>query len=281
MIRNTFCHIPRISLRREAEFWNNGIHSWQDLLDADSLPMSKKMRDHLINHLEESAGSLQQGDSHYFADGLATKEHWRLFPDFRHSMAYLDIETTGMDSWNHAITTIALYDGSEIHTYIQGENLPEFKRDIRKYEVIVSYNGKCFDVPFLQNYFQFHIDHAHIDLRYVLKSLGYSGGLKSCERQMGISRHDLEGVGGAFAVLLWREYERTQNLRALETLLAYNIQDVLSLEVLLAEAYNLKILNTPFKVSHRLPIPVSPAIPYSPDVELIERLKEENQWEWE
>ena len=49
---------------------------------------------------------------------------------------------------------------------------------------IVSYNGKSFDVPFIENYFGIQLSHAQIDLRYVLGSLGYIGGLKGCERQL-------------------------------------------------------------------------------------------------
>jgi len=56
-------------------------------------------------------------------------------------------------------------------------------------------------------------------LRYVLKSLGYSGGLKSCEKALGLDRGDLDGVDGYFAVLLWRDYQKKHNEKALETLL--------------------------------------------------------------
>ena len=50
--------------------------------------------------------------------------------------------------------------------------------------MIVTYNGKTFDVPFIEKYFGIRMNHAHIDLRYVLKSLGYSGGLKMFEQAM-------------------------------------------------------------------------------------------------
>ena len=63
----------------------------------------------------------------------------------------------------------------------------------------------------------------------MLSRLGYKGGLKGCEKQLGLDRHELDGVDGYTAVLLWQEYTRTRNTRALDTLLAYNIQDVLNL----------------------------------------------------
>jgi uncharacterized protein YprB with RNaseH-like and TPR domain len=62
-----------------------------------------------------------------------------LFGEFT---AYLDIETTGLDSWGNSITTIALYEGKSIFTYVNGQNLDKFEEDIQRYKVIVSYNGK-------------------------------------------------------------------------------------------------------------------------------------------
>ncbi len=117
------------------------------------------------------------------------------------------------------------------------------------------------------------MEQAHIDLRYVLRALGYKGGLKRCEKQMGLDRGILDGVDGYFAVLLWHEYQNTGNRKALDTLLAYNIYDTVNLENLLVEAYNQHVSKTPFAESHRLAEPFMPALPFYPDLEIIERLK--------
>jgi uncharacterized protein YprB with RNaseH-like and TPR domain len=171
------------------------------------------------------------------------------------------------------ITTIALYDGNSIFTYIPGENLNQFKEDIQNYKVLVTYNGKCFDVPFIKRFFGIELNQVHIDLRYVLRSLGYTGGLKGCEKQAGIDRGNLEGVDGYFAVLLWDDYQRNKNPKALETLLAYNIHDVVSLQTLLVLSYNLKLRETPFNETHRLPLPSPPDIPFCADLGTIDRIK--------
>ena len=139
--------------------------------------------------------------------------------------------------------------------------------------MLVTYNGKCFDVPVIERFFRMQMPQAHIDLRYVLKRLGYAGGLKGCERQLGIARTDLANVDGFFAVLLWDEFQRTKNPKALETLLAYNTTDVINLETLLVLAYNLHIQDTPFSASHRVPLPVQPVLPFTADRETIDRLK--------
>ena len=184
----------------------------------------------------------------------------------------MDIETTGLDDF-HDITTIALYDGKTIRYYVNGENLDEFVDDILDYSVIITYNGKCFDVPFLQRFFNIKMTHTHIDLRYILHSLGYSGGLKGCEIKMGIDRGELKGIDGFFAVLLWEDYIRYGNKEALETLLAYNIEDVVNLEMLMVKAYNMKLDPTPFAEIHRIPEPVSPAIPFQAHRDTVERIR--------
>jgi uncharacterized protein YprB with RNaseH-like and TPR domain len=115
---------------------------------------------------------------------------------------------------------------------------------------------------------------------YVLRSLGYKGGLKGCERQLGLDRGELAGVDGFFAVLLWRDYQKNKNAKALETLLAYNIQDVVNLETLLTIAYNKKIVETPFGQSHYLARPAEPNLPFKADEETIRRLQRHNTFSW-
>jgi hypothetical protein len=88
-----------------------------------------------------------------------------------------------------------------------------------------------------------------------------------------MARTDLADVDGFFAVLLWDEFQRTKNPKALETLLAYNTTDVINLETLLVLAYNLHVQDTPFSASHRVPLPVQPVVPFTVDRETIDRLK--------
>ncbi len=273
MITSTFCHIPGIGEITEKRLWSSGLHSWDTCSEIETIPISRKRKDSVQRHIEVSRIHLEAMNPSFFGNLLPSNLHWRLFPEFRDSVAYVDIETTGLDMWDNSITTIALYDGNSISYYVQGENLEHFVADVEKYKILVTYNGKCFDVRFIESYFRTKINHAHIDLRYVLKSLGYSGGLKGCEKQLGIDRGELDGVDGFFAVLLWNEFERTGDRRALQTLLAYNIEDVVNLESLMIEAYNQKLRGTPFEVSHQLELPARPEIPFKADLEMIQRVK--------
>ena len=64
------------------------------------------------------------------------------------------------------------------------------------------------------------------------------------------------------------------NERALDTLLAYNIQDAVNLEALTVEAYNRKLERTPFAATHRVEPLDIPESPYKPDVRTIRRIKQ-------
>ncbi len=275
MLKNTFAHIPGIGIITEQRFWDSGIHNWDDFTQNRPFRLSQSRMDTISSYLEESLQHLESGNPNYFSQLLQTAQHWRFFPEFRHSMVYLDIETTGLNRYHDSITTISLYDGESIYYYVNGQNLDDFIDDIDKYRVIVTYNGKTFDVPFIEKYFGIRLDHAQIDLRYILGSLGYRGGLKSCEIQLGVDRGDLKDIDGFFAVLLWHNYKRTGNQEALETLLAYNIQDVLTLENLMVISYNLKIKNTPF-YNNKLQEPVLPEIPFEVDMETVERIRSDS-----
>ncbi|MGW8321979.1 MAG: ribonuclease H-like domain-containing protein [Thermodesulfobacteriota bacterium] len=274
MLKNTFCHIPGIGVVTEKRLWADGIESWERALELGSTRMTPRRRETVARCVAESKIHEEGQNPRYFADRLPARLHWRLFPEFRDRVAYVDIETTGLEPWDHSITSIALFDGKRIKTYVQGQNLEDFEHDIEDYKIIVTYNGKCFDIPFIQWYFRTRLDHVQIDLRYVLKSLGYGGGLKGCEVQLGIDRGELVGVDGFFAVLLWEDYTRSGNRKALETLLAYNVEDVVNLETLMVMAYNMKVRETPFAESLRIELPSRPEIPFKPHLATIQRLKD-------
>ncbi len=179
MLKNTFIHIPGVGVKTEKRLWDSGILDWNDFTETfpDNFPQRRLTE--LKTYIRESKDHLEIGNSKYFEELLPSNLHWRLFSEFRHSTVYLDIETTGLKMWGFEITTIALYDGESIFYYVKDRNLEEFEKDIKKYEVIVTYNGKSFDIPFIESYLNIKLTQAHIDLRYILASLGYGGGLKS------------------------------------------------------------------------------------------------------
>lgn len=271
MLENTFCHLPGIGAATEKKLWDSGITTWDKWQEPLKIRLPNSSKPEILQLLADSQKALTD-DPAFFTSKLPSHELWRIFPQFRDKTAYIDIETTGLGD-NAELTTIALYNGREVNYYVNGRNLDEFVDDIGEYDVLVSYNGKAFDVPFLEHHFRISLNQAHIDLRYVLAKLGFKGGLKGCEKMLGIDRGELDGVDGYFAVLLWKEYETYNDEKALETLLAYNIEDTVNLEQLLIEAYNINIHKTPFSRELQLPRAITPRLPFTADPLCVERVK--------
>ncbi len=273
MLQHSFSHIPFVGLTTERRIWDSGICSGDEFILNPPTFLSKHKSAKIIEHLQLSTRNIESQDVSYFIQNLSAKDQWRIFQEFQSTTAYLDIETTGLGGPGDVITTIALYDGKTIKHYVNGQNLSDFTQDIQDYKVIVTYNGKTFDIPFIESYFNIRLSHAHLDLRYILASLGYSGGLKSCELQLGIGRTgSLAEVDGFFAVLLWQDYKKKRKIKSLETLLAYNIEDVVNLEYLMITAYNKKLDSIPLPIN-KLSYPTTPENPFTIDSDTVNRHK--------
>ncbi len=273
MLERTFCHLKGIGVTTEAKIWQSGVNHWNDIVEGCTAPLSAAKMIELEKGCDESVKKLEESDACWFADRLPASDQWRLYSHFRDNVAYIDIETTGTDAHSCDITTIALWNGSEIKTYVQGKNLYDFEDEIARYPLIVSFNGKCFDVPFIEKYFGLKIEAAHIDLRFVFRALGITGGLKGIERYFGMDRGDAEGLDGYFAVLLWNEYEMHGDERALQTLLAYNVLDSVNLENLMIRAYNMHIERFPLHDLAPIAEKPEPVNPFKAYREVVDAIK--------
>ncbi len=135
---------------------------------------------------------------------------------------------------------IGALGGGKLALFVKGVNLDQFPAYIAQFPLLVTFNGSQFDVPFLRAHFPTaRLDQAHIDLRFVLRSLGYRGGLKAVERNLGLTRDAaIQGVDGFEAVRLWHRYRRGDRA-ALMKLALYNLTDVVNLVELVRIALRL------------------------------------------
>ena len=237
MIENTFLHLPHIGPRTEIDLWRQGILTWDDLeLHLRNWPRNGQRRKLMANRLQESRK--HRGKSLYFHHILPSTEQWRLYRDFSHSCAFVDIETTGVTSYGHEITVIGLYDGVHVYHFVNGENLEEFEDAVDGFDLLVTFNGSRFDLPFIAGFFpNFRLRQAHIDLLHVVRRLGYRGGLKSIEPLFGIARNPhIREMSGYDAVRLWQQHLRGDP-EALPRLVLYNEADVVNLKTIMDTAW--------------------------------------------
>ncbi len=236
MLENTFIHIPGIGPKTEKRIWEEGIYTWYDFIEAKRTILSPS-KDRMIRYeLERSIR--HKREIRFFQDRLSSDHMWRLFKDFKDKVVYLDIETSGGFQGVDEITVIGLYDGKRVCTFVNGKNLEQFELAISSYDLVVTFNGSTFDLPFIRRWFpHIHLPPGHIDLRYLLNRLGFKGGLKRIEQELGIQREEaIQGMNGFDAVLLWKAHEWGDR-EALRELIRYNTADIVNLEPLMEMAY--------------------------------------------
>jgi hypothetical protein len=238
MLRQTYLHIPGVGAATERKIWEHGLRSWDDFLaGADAQSLRNPRWELFATDVRASVERYASKDWKFFDRNLPSLGKWRAFGDFPGRALYLDIETnggvTGAD-----ITVLGAYDGETVRSFVAGENMDEAQALIEAFPVIVTYNGAQFDMPIVRDRFRYNFfNHIHIDLRFPLNRLGYRGGLKSIETQLGIARSEAtRGLGGFDAVRLWAAAEQGSR-EARELLLAYNAEDVVNLKPLMELVY--------------------------------------------
>ncbi len=241
MLRQTFIHIPGIGKQTELELWQHGIHCWDD---ADRFEkrfgaVGARLHEKLDEYIPLSREAVRRKDAAFFERLSALGEAWRVFPEFADKCVYLDIETTGLSSVFDMVTMVGLYDGRKYKVFVEGDNLQDLPAHLRDYSIVVTFNGAGFDLRFLKLAFpELALPPIHIDLRWVTRKLGMTGGLKSIEAELGLRRAtSVENLTGYDATVLWAMYLRGEK-SALEKLIQYNTEDVIHLKAIMEIAYD-------------------------------------------
>ncbi|WP_425449745.1 ribonuclease H-like domain-containing protein [Dethiothermospora halolimnae] len=161
------------------------------------------------------------------------------------TFCFFDIETTGFHRKRDKVILIGLslykensliikqffansFDDEEIL-------LKKFKKEIVKYDYILSYNGNRFDIPFLNDRYKYNsldfiINKSNsIDLYEYIRSnkdiLSLdSYKLKNIEKYLDIHREDL--ISGKKSSSMYKEYIKTKNNTLKDIILKHNYDDV-------------------------------------------------------
>ncbi len=235
MLTKTLLHLPGVGEATEQKLWAAGWQDWDCCLAVPTTELPRLLRDP-VNYelLVASREHYGAGRWHFFEQHLPAAAKWRAFGPLRAQTIYVDIETDGTD----AITVLGIYDGHRYDAYVADENLEAGLERLESAAVVVTYNGTGFDLPIIRAHFPHNLfNHIHIDCMWPLRKLGYRGGLKSIEKQLGLMRSEAtQTLSGWDAVWLWREHlNGSREARA--RLLAYNEEDVRNLEPLMEFVY--------------------------------------------
>jgi uncharacterized protein YprB with RNaseH-like and TPR domain len=181
--------------------------------------------------------------SHYLAGFCEDKD-----------FAVIDIETLGL--FGRPIILIGLWEFVESGVCTrqflardvaeEAAVLAQFALHLRKESAFISFNGRCFDVPFMRERMAYygldgdsafggvHFDVLHFARRAFKDKLG-SCRLESIEAYMGIGRG--VNIPGALVPEFYDSYQRTGNVGPLVAIVEHNKQDLVTLAQLFCSLY--------------------------------------------
>lgn len=162
-------------------------------------------------------------------------------------MVFFDIETLGLNPQFYPVILIGMSyeeNGKYIVEQFFAEDILEeerilnqFKSKISPSDILVTYNGKNFDVPYINKRMEryglnYSLNQEHLDVichvRPNKKKLGLeSCSLKSVERYLRINREDT--IDGAESINLYNRYVKTREEEIKQKIMLHNFEDVYNL----------------------------------------------------
>ncbi len=242
MLQSSFLHLPGIGETTERALWDQGVRHWDDLESMAGEVFGAKKAQKCLVGLEESRAALEAGELGFFGERLGNAHTWRMIPSCEDSIAYLDIETTGLGfpPVSHSTTVAVSFRGELFVEHEPQKKRALFEKLEREAKMWVTFNGLCFDLPFLRRELGLKFAQPHVDLRVWFNKHGLKGGLKKI--QLGfpqVHQRSSMDIDGFDAVRLWRMHKRGVP-GALETLMTYNAEDTIVLESLMCIAWQME-----------------------------------------
>ncbi|MBC8367323.1 ribonuclease H-like domain-containing protein [bacterium] len=169
-------------------------------------------------------------------------------------LLFLDLETTGLHRGlivllgfmtvgpgERPLTATQLFarDHDE-----EAPMLEEFMEVLRARPILVSFNGRSFDAPYLESRLRFHgffepLRFAHVDLLHLARRL-WSAKLPNCRlvtlEKCLFGRRRVEDLPGSEVPRVWEDYVRHNDLRDLPGIWEHNLRDLATLAELIVRA---------------------------------------------
>jgi uncharacterized protein YprB with RNaseH-like and TPR domain len=145
---------------------------------------------------------------------------------------YLDIETTGLNRREDQISLIGIFHPSKGYVGLVGKfNKRNLLKELIDVKRIYTFNGKSFDMHWIKDKLGLDLQNNemfdHIDLRYVCKRHGLTGGQKVIEHTIRLPRKS--EIDGFKAAILGHRWLAHGDRKALKLLMEYNMEDVVNL----------------------------------------------------
>ncbi|WP_457557564.1 ribonuclease H-like domain-containing protein [Candidatus Harpocratesius sp.] len=282
MIDCTFAHLPGIRRKGEIRLWQTHIKNWREMIAHTSTHphFTKKIWVKSRKEIIKCQTALEEHNFIFLANQIPEEYQWRMIPDLWGDILFFDVEMTGLDLNEDNITTIATFDGKTPKYFVKDQNLLEFPPYLQQFSAFCTFDGERADVPFILREFKEKfemetiIPPIHFDLFPLSRRLHFHGGLKEIESQFHLSRANLVGISGESAIILWKKYKKSGKKNYLNTLIVYNLADVMFLPKLLQEFYN-KLRIKAQLPSKAMSLTVEPfQLPIHPDLAIIQEIAE-------
>ncbi len=259
MLTSSFIFANGITEAMEQAIWARGVISWELLKKhrgeaAEAIGESRSIK--LLEAVHQAEDALNRKDHHWFKQNWPARETWRLLKGYcdDKEIALMDIETTGRTPGYDQITVIGLSNGTEERAFVadrpqaEDERLADYIEAIRGFQLVITFNGESFDVPFIEKHFRdnnYHQEQPHLDLIWPARSLGLTGGLKDMEKQIGIAREDdIADMRGMEAITLWGQWKQSGDRNAYDRLVTYCKADCTNLKTFAEYVYDKKWAET-------------------------------------
>lgn len=166
---------------------------------------------------------------------------------------FLDLETTGLSMTPLFLvgTMECCDDGFRFRQYFARDYSEEISvlsaidERMRDVDVLVTFNGKTFDVPFMRNRaiatgVKLHLPAVHLDLLHEARRI-YRRELPNCKlqtlEQMVCGRSRDDDIPGSEIPGVYHEYVRTGNANKISLVLMHNLYDLLTMADLMARMW--------------------------------------------
>lgn len=243
ILDQSLCLLDGVSPEAEIRLRRSGVLTCRQLATEAERHFSLRHAERIRESFAQMESAARLGLADWFVGHFPCGHRVRAIPEFAADTLFYDIETDGMGR-GAAVTCVTTLRAGRARTFVRGRDLDGFLEEWAAAKLLVGFNSKRFDTPFVCKEFGLAAAPAQIDLMDEAGHYGLRGGLKAIEKRVGFGRETVGCANGADAIECWRRWRDEADAAALDTMLAYNREDVLSLRHLVRHLLRLSLENT-------------------------------------